>query len=77
MSDIKLFRRQGLAFSELAGSSSPLEKELQTQFEKNLDALLGVRFVATEFVTSHGGRMDTLGLDENGSPTTDRSMHPV
>ena len=68
MSDIKLFRRQGLAFSELAGSSAPLEKALQTQFEKNLDALLGVRFVATEFVTSHGGRMDTLGLDENGSP---------
>jgi predicted transport protein len=68
MSDIKLFRRQGSAFAELAGSSAPLEKALQTLFEKNLDALLGVRFVASEYVTSHGGRMDTLGLDENGSP---------
>ncbi|MFG6575600.1 DUF5655 domain-containing protein [Sulfitobacter sp. 1A15333] len=68
MSDIKLFRRQGNAFSELAGSSSPLEKALQTLFEKNLDAILGVRFLASEYATSNGGRMDTLGLDENGSP---------
>lgn len=68
MSDIKLFRREGTAFAELAGSSAPLEKALQTLFEKNLDALLGVRFVATEYATSNGGRMDTLGLDENGSP---------
>lgn len=68
MIDIKLFRRQGSAFSELAGSSAPLEKALQTQFEQNLDALLGVRFVASEYVTTHGGRMDTIGLDENGSP---------
>lgn len=49
-------------------SSSKMEKALQTQFEKNLDALLGVRFMASEYVTTHGGRMDTLGLDENGSP---------
>jgi hypothetical protein len=68
MSDIKLFRREGTSFAELAGSSAPLEKALQTLFEKNLDALLGVRFVASEYATSNGGRMDTLGLDENGSP---------
>lgn len=68
MSDIKLFRRQGDVFSELVGSSSPLEKALQTLFEKNLDSVLGVRFLATEYVTSNGGRMDTLGLDENGAP---------
>ena len=37
-------------------------------FEKNLDALLGVRFLASEFVTNEGGRMDTIGIDENGSP---------
>ena len=68
MSDIKLFRWQGSAFAELAGSTAPLEKALQTQFEHNLDALLGVRFLASEYVTTNGGRMDTLGLDENGSP---------
>jgi RecB family endonuclease NucS len=37
-------------------------------FEKNLEALLGVRFLDSEFTTSNGGRIDTLGLDENGCP---------
>jgi RecB family endonuclease NucS len=38
--------------------------------ESNLDALLGVRFLASEYRTgkTHGGRIDTLGIDENGSP---------
>lgn len=54
--------------SELESSSAPLEKGLQTQFETNLDTLLGVRFLASEYATSHGGRMDTLGIDENGYP---------
>jgi len=45
-----------------------LEKSLQDIFEKNLEALLGVRFLASEFVTNEGGRMDTLGIDENGFP---------
>lgn len=53
---------------ELEGSSAPLERALQTQFEKNLDTLLGVRFLASEYATTHGGRMDTLGIDENGYP---------
>ncbi|MGX9922932.1 DUF5655 domain-containing protein [Streptomyces sp. NPDC002248] len=31
--------------------------------------MLGVRFLATEYATGwHGGRVDSLGLDENGSP---------
>ncbi|GAN86670.1 hypothetical protein Gain_0031_165 [Komagataeibacter intermedius TF2] len=41
---------------------------MQTLFEKNLEALLGVRFLASEYSTTHGGRMDTLGLDENSYP---------
>ena len=47
------------------------EKELQSLFEENLESLLGVRFVATEFTTGdrQRGRIDTLGLDEDGSPT--------
>lgn len=44
------------------------EKELQKMFEKNLFEIFGIRFLSTEFVTSHGGRIDTLGLDEDGSP---------
>jgi RecB family endonuclease NucS len=45
-----------------------LEKSLQTLFEANLDALLGIRFLASEFVTNEGGRMDKLGIDENNAP---------
>jgi predicted transport protein len=45
-----------------------VEKSLQVLFEANLEQLLGVRFLATEYTTSNGGRIDTLGLDENGSP---------
>jgi predicted transport protein len=47
-----------------------VEKSLQTLAEKHLDAFFGVRFLATEYSTgkTHGGRIDTLGLDENGCP---------
>jgi Predicted nuclease of the RecB family len=68
MSDLKLFRVQGGALTELDASSSPLEKSLQVLFEKNLEVLLGVRFLASEYVTTNGGRIDTLGIDENGCP---------
>ncbi len=38
--------------------------------EKHLEAFLDVRFLATEYVTgkTHGGRIDTLGLDDNNCP---------
>lgn len=47
-----------------------LEKFLQTLIERHLEPLLGVRFLASEYSTGkkHGGRIDTLGMDENGSP---------
>lgn len=46
-----------------------IEKSVQTLFERNLESLLGVRFLATKYVTTNGGgRIDTLGLDENGCP---------
>jgi len=68
MSDIKLFRVGAGKVDELAGTTDTIEKSVQTFFEKNLEALLGVRFLASEFTTSNGGRIDTLGLDENGCP---------
>ena len=38
--------------------------------EQHLESFLGVRFLATEYVTgrAHGGRIDTLGLDDNNCP---------
>lgn len=70
MADIKLFQLTANAVHEIEGSSVALEKSLQNLIESNLDAFLGVRFLATEYSTGskHGGRVDTLGIDENGCP---------
>ena len=70
MSDIKLFRLAAGQVQELAGESVQVEKSLQNIFEKSLEALVGVRFLASEYSTGpvHGGRIDTLGLDEDDCP---------
>lgn len=70
MSDIKLFAIDGKAVRELDGQSVAIEKSLQKLIEGHLEGFLGVRFLATEHATgrTHGGRIDTLGIDENGSP---------
>ncbi len=68
MSDIKLFRTDSETVTELRGSAVTLERSLQTLIERNMEAFLGVRFLASEFITTNGGRMDSLGIDENGSP---------
>lgn len=70
MSDIKLFSLSGEKVSELAGSLATLESNLQQQIEANMPTFLGMRFLATEYSTgkTHKGRIDSLGLDENGCP---------
>ena len=70
MSDIKLFRLDQGRASELRGSALAIEKKLQNLIEGNLEDMLGIRFVKSEHSTgaAHGGRIDSLGLDENGSP---------
>lgn len=70
MSDIKLFQLKVGKATELQGDASDLEKPLQTLIEANLEPLLGIRFLATEYSTgkTHGGRIDSLGLDENNCP---------
>lgn len=70
MSDIRLFKISGRSVEEIDGHSVVLEKSLQTLIEKHLEAFLGVRFLATEHATgkTHGGRIDTLGVDENRCP---------
>jgi predicted transport protein len=66
--DIKLFHIVSGQVNALVGATETIEKSVQILFEKNLEPLLGVRFLASEFSTTHGGRIDTLGLDENGCP---------
>jgi predicted transport protein len=70
VSDIKLFQLKNGKAAELQGDASDLEKPLQNLIEANLEPLLGIRFLATEYSTgkTHGGRIDSLGLDENNCP---------
>jgi len=68
MSELRLFSIQGGMITENHPKGYKLEKEVQDLFERNLEELLGVRFVASEFVAGAGNRIDTLGIDENGFP---------
>jgi len=65
-----IFRVSNNKTKRIEKSSFSNEKELQNFVEKNLEELFDIRFLATEFSTSaeHGGRIDTLGLDENNAP---------
>jgi len=68
MSDVRLFRLQDSVVTELPVASLARERHLQTLIERQMETFLGVRFLATEYVTTHRGRIDTLGLDENNCP---------
>ncbi|MFG2370549.1 hypothetical protein ACGFY9_03620 [Streptomyces sp. NPDC048504] len=71
MTDLKLFRLDaGGRDVELRGSTVALEVELQRRIEAGMEAMLGIRFLASEYPTGpwHRGRIDTLGLDENNTP---------
>ena len=71
MTDLKLFRLDADGQDvELRGSTVTLEVELQRRVEAGMEAMLGIRFLASEYPTGpwHRGRIDSLGLDENGTP---------
>ena len=70
MSDIQLFRLSSGSVTELPGRAAAIERQLQSLIEAQMPAFLGVRFLASEYATgkTHKGRIDTLGLDENGCP---------
>ncbi|WP_079710247.1 DUF5655 domain-containing protein [Paraliobacillus ryukyuensis] len=70
MGDIKLFHVNNNLVTELEGQAVAIEKSLQDMMERNLETFLGVRFLSSEYSTGkkHGGRIDTLGIDENNSP---------
>jgi predicted transport protein len=70
MSDIKLFATKNGTAEEIPGTAAALERSLQELIEQNLEVMLGVRLLASEYSTGpkHAGRLDTLGLDENGCP---------
>lgn len=67
MADIKLFNIGGKV-TQLQSGNVTLEKELQTVIENNMETFFGVTFLASEYKTTDGGRMDSIGIDENHCP---------
>ncbi|MEV0577097.1 DUF5655 domain-containing protein [Streptomyces sp. NPDC050392] len=72
MSGLKLFRTDttNSGMTEVMPRLADIEADVQGLVEAHMETLLGVRFLASEYGTGpvHGGRIDSLGLDENGSP---------
>ncbi|MEU3499921.1 DUF5655 domain-containing protein [Streptomyces hundungensis] len=72
MSGLKLFRTDTTngGMTEVMPRLAEIEADVQGLVETHMETLLGVRFLASEYSTGpvHGGRIDSLGLDENGSP---------
>jgi len=69
MGDLKLFRIKN-EVKELVGTSVAIEKSIQTLIENNMETFFGIKFLASEYSTgkNHGGRIDSLGIDENYCP---------
>lgn len=63
-----LFKINGSAVKKITAKDLDLERNLQELFETNLEEILSIIFLAHEYSTSFGGRIDTLGIDKNGSP---------
>ncbi|GGW04682.1 MULTISPECIES: DUF5655 domain-containing protein [Streptomyces] len=69
MSGLRLFNTKD-DVTEVVSRLAEVEADVQGLVEAHMETLLGVRFLASEYTTGpvHGGRIDSLGLDENGSP---------
>ncbi|MET9059831.1 hypothetical protein ABZX99_18645 [Streptomyces antibioticus] len=60
MSNLKVSRVRGKEVTEVQGVAMGAEVELQRLIEANMEAMLGIRFLATERHTRrHGGRVAT------------------
>ncbi|GGX54191.1 DUF5655 domain-containing protein [Streptomyces noursei] len=69
MVGLKLFNTAG-GVSEVIPRLAEAEADVQDLIEAHMETLLGVRFLASEYVIDcvDGGRIDSLGLDENSAP---------
>ena len=74
MSDINLFRLKP-EVKPIELHAVRLEKEIQTLIELNMETFFGVRCLASEYTIAQtsgadvqGGRIDSLGIDENMCP---------
>lgn len=67
---MKLFNTAKGGLTEVTSRLADVEADVQSLIEAHMETMLGVRFLASEYVIDcvDGGRIDSLGLDENGAP---------
>ncbi|MBU0673142.1 MAG: hypothetical protein KJ950_00695 [Proteobacteria bacterium] len=63
-----LFKEEKGKLKKLKSISIAKEKHLQSLVEENLFEALDMHFLATEYQTTFGGRIDTLAVDIDGAP---------
>ncbi|MFD7017471.1 transporter [Streptomyces sp. NPDC059928] len=70
MSGLKLFHTTNSGVTEVTPRLAEVEADVQDLIEAHMETMLGVTFLASEYVIDcvDGGRIDSLGLDENGAP---------
>lgn len=57
-----------MTLTSVPGVALGLERKIQRLLESNLEEVFGIRLLASEYPTGDEGRLDSLGLDENGAP---------
>lgn len=67
---MKLFHTTKGGVTEVTPRLADVEADVQSLIEAHMETMLGVRFLASEYVIDcvEGGRIDSLGIDENGAP---------
>lgn len=63
-----IFKVSGEKLTQLDKIELDKEKKLQNMLEANLTETLDMHFIASEYPTTIGGRIDTIAVDTNGSP---------
>ncbi|MEU2799918.1 DUF5655 domain-containing protein [Streptomyces sp. NPDC007117] len=69
MPGLKLFNTKS-GVTEVMPHLADVEADVQDLVEEHMETMLGIRFLASEYVIDcvDGGRIDSLGIDENGAP---------
>ncbi|MFO1225684.1 DUF5655 domain-containing protein [Roseateles sp.] len=63
-----IFRITSGKLKKLSARALDKERSLQQLVEANLQEVLDLQFLATEYSTTFGGRIDTLAVDSAGAP---------
>jgi predicted transport protein len=63
-----IYRSNNGTLKQLKADLFKKEHELQKLIEQNLPEIFEMHFLASEYSTTSGGRIDTLAIDYNGAP---------